>query len=159
MPSAVLDLGVLQCLRPTLPYGADGEDSANRSGAIPPRAPTKVQLLQTLKGSNDIINHVNETALAVLSVPHNQSSISQGRTLAAGLLPRAARGIVPETAKRPVLTIPELEVLGESVTINDLCDDYLKHVQDRPDLYKEQLNPPQRPELTPERRSVLAFSA
>jgi len=52
-------------------------------------------------------------------------------------LRRSGKGIVPETAKRLVLTIPELEVLGGSVTINDLCDDYLKHVQGRPDLFKD----------------------
>jgi hypothetical protein len=62
-------------------------------------------------------------------------------------LRRSGEGIVPETAKRPVLTIPELEVLGGSVTINDLCDDYLKHVQGRPDLFKDQRNPPQRLDL------------
>ena len=62
-------------------------------------------------------------------------------------LRRSGEGIVPETAKRPVLTIPELEVLGGSVTINDLCDDYLKHVHGRPDLFKDQRNPPQRLDL------------
>ena len=56
-------------------------------------------------------------------------------------------GVVPDTAKRAVLTIPELEVLGGAVTINELCDDYLSYIQSRPDLYKDQKNPPQRLEL------------
>jgi integrase len=62
-------------------------------------------------------------------------------------LRRSGEGIVPDTAKRAVLTIPELETLGGSVTINELCDDYLKHVQGRPDLFKDQRNPPQRLDL------------
>jgi integrase len=62
-------------------------------------------------------------------------------------LRRSGEGIVPDTAKRPVLTIPELEVLGGSVTVDELCDDYLRHLQGRPDLFKDQRNPPQRLDL------------
>ena len=38
-------------------------------------------------------------------------------------------------------------MLGGSVTINELCGDDLKHVQGRPDLFKDQRNPPQRLDL------------
>jgi integrase len=62
-------------------------------------------------------------------------------------LRRSGEGVVPNTAKRPVLTIPELDTLGGSVTVNELCDDYLLHIQSRPDLYKDQKNPPQRLDL------------
>jgi integrase len=62
-------------------------------------------------------------------------------------LRHSGEGVVPDTAKRPVLTIPEMETLGGIVTINELCDDYLAHIQDRPDLFKDQKNPPQRLDL------------
>jgi len=62
-------------------------------------------------------------------------------------LRRSGEGTVPVIANCPVLTIPELEVLGGSVTINDLCDDYLEHVQGRPDLFKDPRNTPHRLDL------------
>lgn len=37
----------------------------------------------------------------------------------------SGEGVVPDTSKRPVLIIRELDVLGGVVTINELCDDYL----------------------------------
>jgi integrase len=60
---------------------------------------------------------------------------------------RSGEGIVPATAKRPVLTLNELEQVGGAVTVNELCDDYVHHVQTRPDLFKDQRNPAQRVEL------------
>jgi len=56
-------------------------------------------------------------------------------------LRRSGEGVVPDTAKRPVLTVPEIDTLGGTVTVNELCDDYLKHVQGRPDLFKDQRKP------------------
>lgn len=53
-------------------------------------------------------------------------------------LRRSGKGVVPSTVKRPVLTIPELNTLGGSVTVNELCDDHLPHIQRRlvPQLLK-----------------------
>jgi integrase len=62
-------------------------------------------------------------------------------------LKRSGEGVVPSTAKKPVLTLVEMEQLGGDVTVNDLCDDYLHHIQKRHDLYKDQVNPPQRLEV------------
>jgi len=55
-------------------------------------------------------------------------------------------GVLPDTAKGHVLNLAELELLGggDGVTMSELCDDYLEHVQTRPDLFKDQRNPPKR---------------
>ena len=75
MPSEVLNLGVFQRLRPPLLVVAYGEHSANRSRVIPPRSPTKFQVPQTLGGSDNIVNHVHETALAVPGFPQGDDAL------------------------------------------------------------------------------------
>jgi hypothetical protein len=54
---------------------------------------------------------------------------------------------VPDTAKRPVLTLVELDQVGGSSTVNELCNDYLRYVKNYPDLFRDQCNPLQRLEL------------
>jgi hypothetical protein len=54
-------------------------------------------------------------------------------------------GVLPTTAKRPVLTTEELTKIGE-VTVGELCDAYLTHIQDphNPERPTDQVNPPHR---------------
>ena len=75
MPSEVLNLSVLQRLRPPLLVVAYGEHSANRSRIVAARPPTKVQFPQLFEGSDNIINHVDQTALAVLRVPQGDDPL------------------------------------------------------------------------------------
>ena len=75
MPSEGLNPGVSQSLRPPLLVIADCEHRTNRSRVIPTRPPTEVQLSQPLEGFNEIINHVNQTALAVLGVPQGDDTL------------------------------------------------------------------------------------
>ncbi len=67
--------------------------------------------------------------------------VEKARTLrrsGEGHIPKSARG-VPKTAK-------ELEstTQNSSVLIAELCDDLLRHIQSKPNVYKDQRNPPYR---------------
>src|SRR5579871_6602435 len=62
----------------------------------------------------------------------------------ARLLKRTGEGVVPTTAKRPVLTFAEMRANTAGVTLGELCDGLLKQIQDDPERYKDQHNPPQR---------------
>lgn len=67
--------------------------------------------------------------------------VEKARTLrrsGEGHIPKSARG-VPKTAK-------ELESKAQtsSVLIAELCDDLLRHIQSKPNVYKDQRNPPYR---------------
>ena len=67
--------------------------------------------------------------------------VEKARTLrrsGEGHIPKSARG-VPKTAK-------ELESTAQnsSVLIAELCDDLLRHIQSKPNVYKDQRNPPYR---------------
>ncbi len=67
--------------------------------------------------------------------------VEKARTLrrsGEGHIPKSARGI-PKTAK-------ELESTAQnsSVLIAELCDDLLRHIQSKPNVYKDQRNPPYR---------------
>jgi integrase len=62
-------------------------------------------------------------------------------------------GIVPTSAKEPILSAAELAEVraaaalaasSDGVLISELCDSLLKQIQDRPNEYKDQLNPPYR---------------
>jgi integrase len=53
-------------------------------------------------------------------------------------------GIIPETAKRPAMTLSELERLGGTVTVGELCEDLLRHIKTHPNEYRDQRNPPYR---------------
>lgn len=53
-------------------------------------------------------------------------------------------GIISETAKRPALTLGELEKVGGAVTVGELCDDLLRYIKAHPAEYKDQRNPPYR---------------
>lgn len=62
----------------------------------------------------------------------------------ARLLKRTGEGVVPTTAKRPVLTFKEMKASAAGVTLGELCDGLLKHIQANPAEYRDQHNPPQR---------------
>ncbi|GAA3763678.1 tyrosine-type recombinase/integrase [Terriglobus aquaticus] len=53
-------------------------------------------------------------------------------------------GIIPQTAKRPAMTLGELDRVGGSVTLGKLCDDWLRYIKAHPLEYKDQRNPPYR---------------
>jgi site-specific recombinase XerD len=59
---------------------------------------------------------------------------------------RTGEGVLPTTAKRPVLTTAEVAVLGDSraVTVARLCDEFLRYVKAHPEEYRDQINPPKR---------------
>jgi integrase len=67
------------------------------------------------------------------------------------VLKRSGEGVVPKTAKKPVLTSAEVamhERHGDGVTVAQLCDALLSHIVERhrmnPNKYKDQANPPRR---------------
>lgn len=64
----------------------------------------------------------------------------------ARLLKRTGEGVVPTTAKRPVLTHAEMKAEVSGVTVESLCDLLLKHIQNpkQAHKYKDQANPPRR---------------
>jgi len=62
----------------------------------------------------------------------------------ARLLKRTGEGVVPTTAKRPVLTHAELREQVSGVQVAELCDLLLKHIKNNPKKYKDQANPPRR---------------
>jgi site-specific recombinase XerD len=55
-------------------------------------------------------------------------------------------GLLPATAKQPVLTVSEVAIMGTTggITVGRLCDEFLKYVQARPEEYRDQKNPPKR---------------
>ena len=58
---------------------------------------------------------------------------------------RTGEGHVPRTAKGTPKTAPELELHSTSgVLVAELCDDLLRHIQSKPNIYKDQRNPPYR---------------
>ena len=61
-------------------------------------------------------------------------------------LRRTGEGHVPKTARGIPKTARELEAstVTSSVLISELCDDLLRHIQSKPNLYKDQRNPPYR---------------
>ena len=67
--------------------------------------------------------------------------VEKARTLrrsGEGHIPKSARG-VPKTAKELQSTAQ-----NSSVLIAELCDDLLRHIQSKPNVYKDQRNPPYR---------------
>jgi len=62
-------------------------------------------------------------------------------------LKRAGEGWVPSTAKASPKTKTEMELAVSTVTISELCDDLLRHIQSKPNQYKDQRNPPFRVNL------------
>lgn len=57
-------------------------------------------------------------------------------------LKRTGEGYVPSTARAVPKTKSEMEFSALRVTISELCDDLLRHIQSKPDVYKDQRNPP-----------------
>jgi site-specific recombinase XerD len=59
---------------------------------------------------------------------------------------RTGEGVLPKTAKRPVLTTAEVAILGDTggITVGRLCDEFLSYVQKHPEEYRDQKNPPRR---------------
>jgi site-specific recombinase XerD len=59
---------------------------------------------------------------------------------------RTGEGVLPATAKRPVLTTAEVAVLGDAdpITIGRLCNEFLRYVNAHPEEYRDQVNPPKR---------------
>lgn len=59
---------------------------------------------------------------------------------------RTGEGVLPTTAKRPVLTTAEVAVLGDAdaITVGKLCDEFLQYVRAHPEEYRDQVNPPKR---------------
>lgn len=59
---------------------------------------------------------------------------------------RTGEGVLPTTAKRPVLTTAEVAVLGDTaaITVAKLCDEFLRYVKAHPEEYRDQVNPPKR---------------
>jgi site-specific recombinase XerD len=59
---------------------------------------------------------------------------------------RTGEGVLPTSAKRPVLTSAEVALLGDpsAITVGRLCDEFQKYVVANPDEYRDQKNPPTR---------------
>lgn len=59
---------------------------------------------------------------------------------------RTGEGVLPKTAKRPVLTTAEIAVLGnpDAITVSRLCDEFVRYVKVHPEEYRDQINPPKR---------------
>lgn len=59
---------------------------------------------------------------------------------------RTGEGVLPKTAKRPVLTTAEVAVLGDTaaITVAKLCDEFSRYVKAHPEEYRDQVNPPKR---------------
>ncbi|AEU36149.1 integrase family protein [Granulicella mallensis MP5ACTX8] len=60
----------------------------------------------------------------------------------ARLIERTGEGLLPTTARKPVLTFTEADRQAASVTVDELADDYLAFVQANPTEFKDQVNPP-----------------
>lgn len=59
-------------------------------------------------------------------------------------LKRTGEGYVPANAREAVRTRLEVEQQTSAITVAELCDDLLGHIQSKPQLYKDQKNPPHR---------------
>jgi integrase len=59
-------------------------------------------------------------------------------------LKRTGEGVVPSTAKRPVLTAAEMTLAQDGVLLGELCEGLLKQIADNPEKYRDQYNPPRR---------------
>ncbi len=61
-------------------------------------------------------------------------------------LRRTGEGHIPKSAKGVPKTAKELErtTVNSSVLVGELCDDLLRHIQSKPNVYKGQRNPPYR---------------
>jgi hypothetical protein len=61
----------------------------------------------------------------------------------ARMIRRTGAGILPTSARYPALTIAEMEKLGCKVTVAQLCDTYLAHLQEErnPNRPTDQMNP------------------
>jgi site-specific recombinase XerD len=59
---------------------------------------------------------------------------------------RTGEGVLPATAKRPVLTTAEVAVLGDAdaITVSKLCDEFEHYVKAHPEEYRDHTNPPKR---------------
>ena len=59
---------------------------------------------------------------------------------------RTGEGVLPVTARRPVLTTAEVAVLGDidAITVGKLCDEFERYVKAHPEEYRDQTNPPKR---------------
>lgn len=59
---------------------------------------------------------------------------------------RTGEGVLPTTAKRPVLTISGVAVLGsrDAITVGRLWDEFLRYVKAHPEEYRDQINSPKR---------------
>jgi integrase len=59
---------------------------------------------------------------------------------------RTGEGVLPKTARKPVLTTAEVAVLGnpEAVTVSRLCDEFLRYVKAHPEEYRDQVYPSRR---------------
>jgi integrase len=62
-------------------------------------------------------------------------------------LKRSGEGFVPSTAKAEPKTKLEMKLSTSTVTVAELCDDLLRHIKSKPDVYKNQRNPPFRLDL------------
>ncbi|MBB5066176.1 tyrosine-type recombinase/integrase [Granulicella mallensis] len=60
----------------------------------------------------------------------------------ARMILRTGEGVLPVTAKKPVLTFAEEDRHAAGVTVEELADDYLTHVKANPTEFKDQINPP-----------------
>lgn len=60
------------------------------------------------------------------------------RLIGEGHVPRSAKG-TPKTAREL-----EASASASSVLVSELCDDLLRHIQSKPNVYKDQRNPPYR---------------
>jgi site-specific recombinase XerD len=59
-------------------------------------------------------------------------------------LQRTGEGVVPTTAKKPILTSAEMAAVQDGTPLGDLCDGLLQHIIDNPKQYRDQRNPPLR---------------
>jgi len=60
-------------------------------------------------------------------------------------LRRTGEGHVPRTAKGTLKTAREMKTRSTSgLLVAELCDDLLRHIQSKPNVYKDQRNPPYR---------------
>jgi site-specific recombinase XerD len=59
---------------------------------------------------------------------------------------RTGEGVLPTTAKSPVLTTAEVAVLGDpnAIAVGRLCDEFERYVKTHPEEYRDQINPPKR---------------
>jgi site-specific recombinase XerD len=54
----------------------------------------------------------------------------------------SGEGVVPMTAKQPVLTLAQQEKVAGLITLGELCEGLLKQIASDPERYRDQSNPP-----------------